>query len=174
MANFWKRIRQAGLQERHTNKEDFANALRMILALTFVPPENVVAYFEKLADHLRNTVNEDCDNLLDYFENNYIGRSRRNSPRRALLFSINLWDMFHRTFDELPRTTNCIEGWNRSFQATVAAYHPTFWKFLELLKKEDALNHVKILQARGGNNVPPARRQYADANQRLTQVVDNF
>ena len=82
--------------------------------------------------------------------------------------------MFHKTFDELPRATNCIEGWHRSFQATVAACHPTFWKFLELLEKENALNRVKILQARGGHNAPPARKRYTDANQRLTQVVDNF
>ena len=50
-ANFWKGIQQARLQERYTNEEDFANALRMIPALAFVLPENVVAYFEKLADH---------------------------------------------------------------------------------------------------------------------------
>ena len=144
-ANFLEKIQQAGLQERYTNGEDFANALRMIQALAFVPPDNVVAYFEELADHLRNPFNEDCDDLLDYFEDNYIGQFRRNTPRRAPLFSIKLWNMFHRTFDELPRTTNCIEGWDRSFQATVAVCHPTFWKFLELLKKEDALNRVKIL-----------------------------
>ena len=127
--NFWKRIQQAGLLERCTNEEDFANALRMIPALAFVPPENVVAYFEELADHLRNAFYEDCDDLLDYFENNYIGQFRRNAPRRAPLFPINLWNMFHRTFDELPRTTNCIEGWHRSFQATVAACNPKFWVF---------------------------------------------
>ena len=146
----------------------------MILALAFVPLDNVIAYFEELADHLRNAFNEDCDDLLDYFEDNYIGRFRRNAPWRALLFSINLWNMFHRTFNELPKTTNCIEGWHRSFQATVAVCHPTFWKFLELLKKEDALNRVKILQARSGHNAPPAKRRYANANQWLIQVVDNF
>ena len=145
----------------------------MTPALAFVPLGNVVVYFEELADHLRNVFNEDCDNLLDYFEGNYTGRFRRNVPRNAPLFAINLWNMFHRTFDELPRTTYCIEGWHRTFQATVAPCHPTFWKFLELLKKEDALNRVKILQARDGHNAPRARRRYADANQRWTQLVDN-
>ena len=124
-SNFWKRIQQAGLQERYTNEEDFANVLCMIPAIAFVPPGNVVTYFEELADHLRNAFNADCDDLLDYFEDSYIGRFRRNAPWRAPLFSINLWNMFHRTFDELPRTTNCIEGWHRSLQATVAACQPT-------------------------------------------------
>ena len=59
LANFWKRIQQAGLQERYSNEEDFASALRMILALVFVSPDNVVAYFEELADHRRNAINKD-------------------------------------------------------------------------------------------------------------------
>ena len=102
----------------------------MISALAFVPPDNVVAYFEELADYLRDVFNEYCDNLLDFFGDKYIGRFKRNAPRKAPLFSINLRNMFHITFDELPRTTNCIEGLHRSFQATAAACHPTFWNIL--------------------------------------------
>ena len=81
----------------------------MIPALAFGPPGNVVGYFEELADHLRNAFNEDCDDLLNYFEDNYIFQFRRNALQRAQLSSINLRNMFHRTFDELARTTNCIE-----------------------------------------------------------------
>jgi len=146
----------------------------MIPALAFVPPDNIFVFFEELTDFIRGRFNNDCDEILDYFEENYIGRFRRNAPRRAPLFAVNLWNMFHRTFDELPRTNNCIEGWHRGFQATVASCHPTFWKFLAMLKKEDRLNRVKMLQARGGHQPPQQRRRYADANRRLTRLVDNF
>ena len=115
-ANFWKGIQQAGLQEKYANEENVVNVLRMIPALAFVPPDNVVAYFEKLADHLRNAFKEDGGNLLDNFEDNCIGRFRRNAPQIAPLFPINLCNMFHRTFHKLPRTKKCIEGWHRSFQ----------------------------------------------------------
>ena len=135
----------------------------------FVPSDNVVAYFEELSDHLRNAFKEACNNLL-----NLLGRFRRNALRRAPLFSIRLWDMFQRRLDKLPRTTNCIVGWHRSFQATVTACHQTFWKFLKLLKKEDALNRAKTLQADGGHNAPPARRRYANTNQTLTQELIIF
>ena len=109
--NFWKRIQQSGQQGRYTNEDDFANILRVIPALVFVPPDNVVAYFEELSDHLRNAFKEACNNLL-----NLLRRFRRNTLRRAPLFSIRLWDMFQRRLDKLPRTTNCIVGWHRSFQ----------------------------------------------------------
>ena len=115
--------------------------MRVIPALVFVPSDNVVAYFEELSDHLRNAFKEACNNLL-----NLLGCFTRNALRRAPLFSIRLWDMFQRRLDKLPRTTNCIVGWHRSFQATVTACHQTFWKFLKLLKKEDALNHRKLFK----------------------------
>jgi hypothetical protein len=128
----------------------------------------VIDYFEQLVDYIRNQFNADCDEIINYFEDVYIGRYRRNAARGAPLFGIQLWNMFHRTFDELPRTNNAIEGWHRGFQATVASCHPTFWRFLNCIKKEDGFNRVKILQARGGHAAPPQRRRYADANQRLT------
>ena len=38
--------------------------------------------------------------------------------------------------DDLPRTNNAVKGWHRSFQANVGAYHPNFWKFIDILKRE--------------------------------------
>ena len=105
---------------------------------------------------------------------NLLVGSNKMLLRELHFFSINFRNMFHSTFDELPRTTNCIERWHRSFQATAAACHPTFWNILKLLKKEDALNRVEILQACSSHNARLAGRRYANANQRLTQVVDSF
>ena len=48
----------------------------MIPALVVVPPDDVVRYFKELANHLKYAFNEDCGDLLDYFEDNYIGRFR--------------------------------------------------------------------------------------------------
>ena len=59
------------------------------------------------------------------------------------MFAIGVWNMFRRTDDELPRTNNSVEGWHRSFQCSLSACHPTFWKFLDLLKKEEGLIRVK-------------------------------
>ena len=118
----------------------------MIAALAFVPPDEVEAYFEQYCDYARNLYSEDCDPIIDYFEDTYIGRFRRNAPRRAPLFAQALWNMFHRTFNEIARTNNSVEGWHRSFQATVAAsHHPSFWKFMEKLIQEHCLHRVNLL-----------------------------
>ena len=65
----------------------------------------------------------DADDILDYFEDTYMGRFHHNAPRRESLFPIEIWNMFNRTDEELPRTNNAVEGWHRGFQANVAACH---------------------------------------------------
>ena len=55
--------------------------LRMLCATAFVPPVDIDQGFEDLANRIRKTYNGDVDDLLDYFEDNYIGRFRRNEPR---------------------------------------------------------------------------------------------
>ena len=146
----------------------------MIAALAFVPPDEVEAYFEQYCDYARNLYNDDCDPIIDYFEDTYIGRFRRNSPRRAPLFAQALWNMFHRTFNEIARTNNSIEGWYRSFQVTVGASHPSFWNFMKKLIQEQRLHRVNLLQVLGGHAAPPVRRQYFDENQRSIRALDNF
>ena len=138
--------------------------------LELSPPQ----FFEVLSDNIREHYGEECAKVLDYFEENYMGGFRRNAPRRVPLFSIDLWNMFHRCFDELPRTNNNIEGWHRGFKSSVRVDHPTFWKLVDALKKEQSLSRVHLMQACGGHPPPPVRRRYVDVNQRLLNLVDNF
>ena len=82
--------------------------------------------------------------------------------------------MVHRTDAELPRTNNSIEGWDRSFNAQVSSYHPTFWKFLDNLKREESLTRVQILHYLGGHAPPPQRRRYVDSSARILRIVDDY
>ena len=136
-SNMWKRIQQSGLQERYINDPEFALHLRMISALAFLPPNDVQNSFDQLAALIRNQYGNDADVVLDYFEDHYVGRFRVNAQRGMPTFPIDSWNTFHRTDDELPRTNDAVEGWHRGFQAHVSACHPVFWKFPEVLQKEE-------------------------------------
>ena len=148
--------------------------LHMIAALAFVPPQDVVNSFDALCLVIRNQYDGDADEVLDYFENTYIGRFLRNAPRRPPLFPIELWNRFHRTAEELPRTNNNIEAWRNSFQANVSSTHPTFWKFLDVLLREERIVRVRMLQNQTGHAPEPQRRRYADCNVRILKFVDNY
>ena len=71
-----------GLQIRYMADEEFALTIRMLAALAFVPPNDVIDSFDTLADYSRNRYGQELDDILDYFEDSYIGRFRHNAPRR--------------------------------------------------------------------------------------------
>ena len=109
----------------------------MLLALAFLQAGDAIEGFEELIDTIRILYDDEADDLLQYFEDTYMDRYRRNAPRRPVLFAIILWNIFNRTDDELPRANNSIEGWHRSFKDHVSACHPVFWKFLSVLQKQE-------------------------------------
>ena len=125
-----------GLFQRHNQEEEFALHIRMLQVLALLPAGMSWKDLKDL-DTIRVLYDDVADDLLQYFEDTYIGRYRRNAPRRSPFLAINLWNMFNRTDDELPRTSNSVEGWHRSFQGHVSAYHPVFLKFLFVLQKAE-------------------------------------
>ena len=114
-SNVWKQIQHLGLQQRCNDHQEFSLHLRMLCALAFLPPDHIVQRFEDLTDHIRINYQGEVDNLLEYFEGTYIGRYRRNAPHRTAMFPVVLWNMFHRTDEEIPRTNNSVEGWLTRF-----------------------------------------------------------
>ena len=90
--------------------------LRMLPALAFLPAGDVIEGFEELVDTIKVLYDDVAVDLLQYFEDTYNGRYGRNAPRHPPHFAINLWNMFNRTDDELPRTNNSVEGCHWTFQ----------------------------------------------------------
>ena len=79
--------------------------------------------------------------------------------------------MFH---EEMSRTNNHTEEWHRRFQGNVSSSHPTFWKFLDVLKKEQDIARVEIFQAVGGHPPPAQQRRYLDCNSRILAIVGDY
>ena len=60
------------------------------------------------------------------------------------------------------------------FQASVGGCHLNFWKFIDILKREQNLAQVHIAQARAGHQPEPQRRRYQDSNQGIHNIVQDF
>lgn len=141
----------------------------MIPALAFVPQHDVINAFEILQEHLPS----EADPIIDYFEDVYVGRVRRNR-RGSPSFPISMWNMYDRVLEDLPRTNNSLEGWHNRLQSNISACHPNIWKFLQVLKKEQALNEVIINQMLAGQQGPPKRKKYQDLSTRITNLVRDY
>ena len=114
------------------------------------------------------------DGVLNYFEDTYIGRLRRNGRRGDPTFARDVWNMYTRTQNELPRTNNNVEGWHRGIQFHINACHPNIWKFLDVIKREENLTRVKITQCLGGHPNIPQKKKYRDCNVRIKNIVQNY
>lgn len=170
----WRNMQGAGLQQIYTEDANFALHLRQLAALAFVPEENVVATFEELLDSEFYTQNENLLlPLINYFEDVWIGRLDRRDRRRQPMFSRSLWNCFEFIHDDLPRTNNSVEGWHNSFSSVLNAAHPSLWKFINGLKKEESLNRLKIEQYIAGNE-QPRKKIYKDTAQRIKTICEQY
>ena len=63
-------MNEIGFASRYKNDADFSLFIKMVVALSFVPIEDLDAAIQQLEDDLP----ECLQLLLDWFEDNYVGR----------------------------------------------------------------------------------------------------
>ncbi|XP_068237065.1 uncharacterized protein [Palaemon carinicauda] len=108
----WRKIQDLGLNDLYCGSEEVRKYTKMLVALAFVPPNEIVNVFELLQD----VVPDELDDLVLYFEDTWIGRPCRRGRRRNAMFPPSVWSVYERVLSELPRTNNSLEGWHRAIQ----------------------------------------------------------
>jgi len=136
----WRRIQQTpALQERYTSDSDFAVSVRTLAALAFFPLSDIVRSFEELIDSPFFQQNEEVlRDIVNYFEDTWIGRPNRRGGRAEPLFPHALWNCVEAVHADLPKTNNAVEGWHRGFSELLGSNHPSIWKFISAFKKSRA------------------------------------
>ncbi|CAF0959112.1 unnamed protein product [Didymodactylos carnosus] len=144
--NFHRQLQALGYQNRYQDVK-FAHNINKIAALAFIPPCDVLHAYSSLALHL----DDDYQDILNYFEDTYIGRLRPNNIRRQPTFSIEFWNMRTRTTQLSTRTNNSVEAWHRHIGCIFQCAHPTLWSFLQkLIHEEHATHAVHIVHINSG------------------------
>ena len=93
----------------------------------------------------------------------YVG-DLRFGVRHPPTFEHSLWNVYDRVVNNLPRTTNALEGWHNAFARSVGHAHASIWKFIETLKKEHARVHLSITQHANYMTVPKRKVKYTNIN----------
>ena len=73
---------------------------------------------------------------VQYFKKTYVGLKLPGGTYQDPLFPIEMWNYHYDTAFGLPRTTNAVEAWHRSSNATVGCQYPNIWKFITALKRK--------------------------------------
>lgn len=172
----WRKIQScAEVLSRYINDEIFALNIRKLLSIAFVPPNDVIASFEQLTNfNFFNLNSELLQPLMDYIEDNFIGRYLRPPQRRTPPFPHTLWNQYEAVQTHIARTNNNVEGWHNGFSRLVQSHHPDIYSFIKKLQLEQAKNELKITQLISGMQNNSQRRIYRDVDERLERVVSSY
>ena len=175
----WRKVQELGLVALYNSDGDFKKFVRMMDAVPLLPLDKV---HEGLS-HLRDICPQEAERLLDYFDSTYVsGTFRRvttNDLRVALRrqpprYPKEVWNVHNATIQNCPRTNNICEGWNSKFYHLVNGNHPTIWRLISALKKEEASVATVIAQdAVGVHPKKRVKRVYVDLQRKLKNLCQD-
>jgi len=172
----WKHTQQhPSIAEEYRADPDFALNMKMLAALAFLPPATVVNGYDTLVESAFFEENEIILRpFLNYFESTWIGSVDRRNRRRPPIFDVALWNCHQSVLEGLGKTNNACEGFNRAINSMLGAAHPTIFKLIDCLKKQQELTRSKIEKIVGGGADAPGREKYKQSAARLMKVVSEY
>jgi len=157
--------------DKYSTDADFYSNLRLLRALAFVKPADVVQIYELLIqeDFFRDNAQMLSEFLL-YFERTWVGVATSSNSRRPPMFPVELWNCFDSVCCDRPKTNNSCEGFHNAFASILGGCNPTIYKLVEGLKDKQALVEVTISQLELGREEPKSKK-YAELANVLKSVV---
>ncbi|XP_016659135.1 uncharacterized protein LOC107883503 [Acyrthosiphon pisum] len=164
-------MNEMGFASRYKNDADFSLFIKMVVALSFVPIEDLDAAIQQLGDDLPECLQP----LLDWFEDNYVGRVNRNGRgRRTALFPPHIWNLHLRVLNGQDRTNNHAEAANRRLNVEMGVQHPSLWSFYNCLRKVQAGRDVFYSQLEAGKSPPKKLKKFIYTDKRISRIVQSY
>lgn len=166
--NLWKHIQSNQLTKLYKDDEEIRIQCKMLLALSYVPVQDVQFAFEVIVASFPAQLKP----IVDYFEDNYVGRRLHDIPPR---FPIEMWNLYERINTDLPRSNNSVEAWHNSFQKTLQCHKPSHAKLFEKIRKEQSYYELFITRYRAGYRANEKRNcKYFQLRKRLQVLVAQY
>jgi len=73
-----------------------------------------------------------------------------------------------------PRTNNALESWNRRLNATSRVIHPYFFKFTEIIQKQQQFTEDNFELRISGTQLRKQKTHTIELDKRLLTLVTNF
>lgn len=181
--NLWKYAVNKGLKTDFNENEEVRNIIRRLLALPFIPVNDVIDTFEMIMneidnDGIDNNVVEKLEELFSYVDRVYVRGVQARGRRRAVQprFEMSIWNVYELVLNKRQRSTNAVEGWHSRFQRIIVAHHSGVWKFIENLKQDQNENNVMMIQLQAGHRRIryPVKGQYKRNQDQIETIVGNY
>jgi hypothetical protein len=168
--NMRNRLVAERLSLRYRTEATFALWCRMIVGVAFVPIPDITTAIDTLA---RNIPHELIP-IIDWMEDNYVGRLNTDGTRRPARFPPTTWSVYERSRHGNARTNNYAEAAHRRLQAEFAVDHPSIWKFIDGLRRTQKGRDAMFERYVHGERPTIKRRKYVQADERIRRLVDSY
>ena len=86
-----------------------------------------------------------------------------------------MWNSHTQVQNNVARTNNSVEGWHCAFQNALGCTHPTIYKLISAMRKEQSLTELCIEQYIAGEERPSASKaKYIQLDRRLKALVGRY
>ena len=87
---------------------------------------------------------------------------------------MSLWSQYQRVKDDLPRTTNSVEGWHNAFKGVINSAHPSMSTLVAKLRLEESTVAKKIERIHAGHPTQQKKKKYKAVDNRIKSVLDSY
>jgi hypothetical protein len=108
--SIWRAVQRNCLAALYHSEISVKMQVARLFALPYMPEEHVIHAFRTI----KTEADQRLTNVIKYFERQFIGIQR---PRRNVdpVFQPDLWNLYQRTIERVPKTNNAVESWHNTF-----------------------------------------------------------
>lgn len=178
--NVWRRVQQHGLQKKYFEDASFALKIRHLIALAYLPPEDIPNAFNLLKDKVLPQ-DSSTENIIQWFETTYVKgkQTSRTSTDNKLtiyttppLFSPDIWSVHYNNEHNLPRTQNSVEAWHRRWNSLLNNKKIGLYSTIKELKKEQIAVNIQIERAEAGAPGPSPKKKNRDSQNAISHFIE--
>ena len=71
------------------------------------------------------------------------------------------------------KTNNAVEGWHRAIKGSLGYVHPTIFKFVDFLRREQSAAENKMIALQAGSEFPRSAL-YRKTAQKIKNILDGY
>ncbi|XP_013196278.2 uncharacterized protein LOC132904299 [Amyelois transitella] len=162
----YRQVQQRGLTQRYASDIKFKTDVKCLLALSFLPPNEIPIYFNKLLVSYKD--DDDIISLAHWFEENYVSGTC-SAPARYIP---EFWSCELINTLKLPRTQNSAEAWHHHINQIIDKKSPGFYHLIKELIKETIIKESEIEKMLCGSPPEKKRRKYIIKDEKLKKIIE--
>jgi hypothetical protein len=178
--SMFRRIQDLGLVPAYMSNDGIRKLLKLPQVLAYIPVTHVFDTFQTLKSEVT------CPTIsafYEYIENNYVGKHIESTRGRGVnkktivsrqdpVFPIELWSVYSRINDNLPRTNNFVETWHNAF-GSMLKKHPLVYELVDEFRKEHKRTVNNLIKLNTGI-VYKRQPEYMILDERIRNVVKTY